>query len=273
MFRNIVYCTSIFILISCGPTPKTVSILRIKGSETLHETFAELKRDFESKQDTVKIDLQGGGSRIGLMSIVQGEADLGLSSFEFNLDTISSNYVRIEQKVIAFDGLVMIANKLNPLESLHTQQIADIYNGQYSDWSQLSGNGGKIEPVMRNSNSGTQQFFAGYFELDQITDGVKVAIDNPEIVRFVAEKPNAIGFIGFAYFTELVKNLKVPDENSAFGFVDPSPENLMNGRYPLKRNLLVYYQSNPDPKLKAFLVYLDSSRAKSIIQSTGLMPF
>lgn len=239
----------------------------------MHETFLALKSDFEKLQDTVSIVLEGGGSRTGMMGVYENEVDIGLSSFAFDLDSILGTGHGITEDVVAFDGIVLISNDKNPVQQLTNDQINGIFTGTLTNWNELGGSTGSIIPVIRDQNSGTQRFFTNYFGIDTVSSSAVVAAENSEIVASVSGNPHGIGFIGFAYFTESVHNILLPSSHEQdTPFVSPSFKNLSSGDYPLKRSLLIYYKTAEDPKIKAFLEYLQTERASLVIATHGLVP-
>ncbi|VXD16235.1 Phosphate ABC transporter substrate-binding protein (PhoT family) (modular protein) [Marinoscillum sp. 108] len=246
--------------------------LRIKGSESMYETFLELKNDFEKRQDSIIISLEGGGSRTGLMAIKNHEAEIGLSSFPFDLEKTLGSDHHVSEAVVAYDAIVVITNQNNPIDSLSDESLQKIYSGTVYDWNQLGGRPGLILPIIRDENSGTQQFFVEHFGVKQLAPTAKVAHDNAEIVAKVSSNPNGIGFIGFAYFTESVHNMKLPSDSTQTQFEAPTHRNLENGKYPLKRGLRIYYRDTNNPAISGFLQYLKSKHAEGVIESFGLIP-
>ena len=247
--------------------------LTLKGSESMHDVFSTLASDFQKIQDTLKINIEGGGSRTGLMAIKNSSADIGLSSFPFDLDSILGDDHSVGQRVVAYDGIVVINHLENPVAKLSDNQISNIFSGRIEDWSEIGGNPGRIMPIVRDSNSGTQRFFAEHFNISEVTSSAVIAGENHEIVDSVISNKNSIGFIGYAYYTAMVKNLELPAAitSDTVTFVAPEPEHINNGSYPLKRSLRVYYDNRFDPRVVAFLKYLDSTRAKEILKSYGLI--
>ena len=79
----------------------------------MFETFYALKTDFEKIQDSVYISIEGGGSRTGLFAIRDKTADLGLSSFAFDLSQVLDPRHDVKERVVAYDGIVVIRNQNN----------------------------------------------------------------------------------------------------------------------------------------------------------------
>ncbi len=236
----------------------------------MHGVFLDLKKDFEKTHANIHVTIEGGGSRTGLDAIKDHQADIGLSSFEFNLDRELGANHSVKEKVVAYDGIVLIANENNPLDSLTDDQVHSIYQGEVFDWNQLGGKPGTIVPIIRDENSGTQRFFTSHFNIESITRSAVVSAENKEILSKVQGDVNAIGFIGFAYFSQGVHDLRLATEDSN-GYRSPTKRNLLNNSYPLKRGLRVYYTLENDDAVKSFINYLDSKSAKAIIESYGLI--
>lgn len=263
---------SLLLINSCNDLhkPKTYS-LRLKGSESMYETFLELKNDFEKIQDSIEVSIEGGGSRTGLMAIKNNEAEIGLSSFAFDLNNTLGAEHGITEQVVAYDAIVVITNKSNAIDSLNNEQLHDIYSGKVYDWKQLGGHQGQILPIIRDQNSGTQKFFIEHYGVNKLAPAATVASDNAEIVSKVSGNINGIGFIGFAYFTASVHNLKLTTDSTQLIYSEPTHRNLENGKYPLKRGLRIYFGAQDNPAINGFLKYLKTKRAHEIIESFGLI--
>ena len=263
----------IFLLGACQEKERERYTLKIKGSESMHETFNALKDDFEKFQDSITVVIEGGGSRTGMMSVNNGQAEIGLSSFGFDLDEELSRDHGVLEQIVAYDGIVVICNEHNPIARLTNRQIQSIFTGEITNWAQLGGRNGEVLPIIRDGNSGTQKFFTSYFGVDETSSTSKVAHENAEIVDLIQHNPNGIGFIGFAYFTESVRTLPLlmnegVEQNR---FVTPSFKNLTKGIYPLKRSLRVYYRAESSKAVEVFLRYLQTERARFVIEAHGLI--
>lgn len=259
-------------LVACKQSKERL-VIRMKGSESMHEPFNAIREDFEMQQDSLTMSLDGGGSRIGLMAIKNEEVDIGLSSYRFDIDSLFGEGHDVAEHLVAFDGIVLINNEQNPINQLTNEEIWGIYSGHYTDWSQLGGKRGKIRPIVRDQNSGTQKFFIEHYGVDSITAHATVAQENEEIVSMVLEDPNGIGFIGYAYVTLNVKDISVPSMKTRgdTSFVYPSFSSIQQGAYPLKRSLMIYCKQEPSAAVGAFLSYLNSPRGQDVLEKNGLI--
>lgn len=273
--RKLILIPFVAVLFCACDTTKTppAYTLKLRGSESMHETFNALKSDFEKMQDTLTIALEGGGSRTGMIGVYEDEVQIGLSSFPFDLNAILGNGHGLQEQVVAYDGIVLISHEDNPVQQLTNEQVYGIFSGNITDWSELGGPAGKIVPIIRDQNSGTQQFFTNFFDIRVLASSAIIAPENREIVNTVSENLSGIGFIGFAYFTQRVHNMLLPGPIAGDTlFVAPSFKNLLAGSYPLKRSLRIYYKDTSAPEVEAFLSYLKTTRARYVIESNGLVP-
>ncbi|WP_109832131.1 PstS family phosphate ABC transporter substrate-binding protein [Reichenbachiella versicolor] len=264
---------TLYILIGCQSNKSEKFTVKLKGSESMFGSFKALKNDFESIQDSIKLELEGGGSKTALPSVANGLADIGLSSYPFDVNDILGKGHGVDEMIVAYDGIIIINNESNPIDQLTNEQITGIYDGTYTDWGQIGGRPGIIKPIIRDENSGTQKFFREHFRLDTIPDYALVAEKNNEIVAKVNADPNSIGYIGFAYVTLNVKDVKVPSTKSIDDsmFIYPSTRTISEGHYPLKRSLRIYFKSDKNDYVKAFLSYIRSNRGKDILDEQGLI--
>lgn len=96
----------------------------LSGSTSLQPLMIKLVDAFERLQLNVKINVSGGGSGTGYKNANEGVSEFGMISEEFNtLESPScTNYT------VCKDGIVVIVNKTNPLDSITMEQLKNIYD-------------------------------------------------------------------------------------------------------------------------------------------------
>src|SRR5690606_15066977 len=106
------------------------------------------------------------------------------------------------EQIIALDGLAIIVHPSNPLHSLSTAQLAQVFSGAAPTWEALGGKGGPIKLYARDDQSGTYDTFK------ELVLGAHGAQLSPQAQRFesserlsdqVSQDPSGIGFIGLPY--------------------------------------------------------------------------
>ncbi len=258
----------------------------IVGSDTCLEVSQALVEAFLGlyPEQNLNLPISGGGSGVGIASLIDGTADLANSSRPIKDEEIQTGKDKgldINEVTIAFDGISVVVNKDNPVNDLTVEQISKIFTGEISNWSEVGGSDAQIVITSRDSSSGTHVFFKEH--VVQL-EGAAKENDYSELSLFLASTSaireevstnvNAIGYIGLGYLDDSVKAVAVKaDEGSEA--VMPSVENVMNGTYAIARGLFVYI---PQPinqlsdLAQAYLEFVLSDAGQAIVSEIGFVP-
>jgi phosphate transport system substrate-binding protein len=206
--------------------------------------------------------VQGGGSSAGVTAVGTGTADIGMSSANLTASQLA-RYPNLKPVPIAVDGLAVIINPQNPVDSLTLNQVRDIFSGSISNWNQVGGPNQQINTVNREIGSGTRDGIQkivlknGSFSSRGITQSSTGAVRS-----FVAADPNAIGYISFAEVDNSVKALGING-------VVPTYTSIANGTYPIQRDLLFVTNGDPSGYAKAFLDFTLSPAGQAILKANN----
>jgi len=254
-----------FVILMFGPMAFAETIT-IKGSTTVLPIAQACAEEFMNQHSSVDISVQGGGSGVGIASVVDGTADIGDASRTIKdkeLDAAVASGRDPKAHVIAMDGIAVIVNASNNLKALTKKQLKDIYTGKISDWSQLGAGNGKIIVNSRDSASGTFEAFIGL-----ALDGAKVrpdallAASNKAVLMAVSNTPGAIGYVGLGYVDSKVKVISIDG-------VIPTKETVLSGEYSLSRPLFMYTNGDPKGAVKDFIDFVLSKDGQSIAEDNG----
>ena len=108
--------------------------------------MAELAKAYEKKTG-IKVNLTGGGATKGIRNAAKGQIDIGgacRAVMEGHEDERSAYQVPV-----AWDALVVIVHKENPVNSITSEQLKAIYLGKITNWKELGGPDAKIELYVR----------------------------------------------------------------------------------------------------------------------------
>jgi len=108
----------------------------ISGSTSVQPLMIELAAAFEKLQQNIKINVSGGGSGTGYKNADEGVSDFGMISELFSLEKAPS----CACYEIAKDGIAVIVNKENPLDSITMEQLKSIYDeksNSITKWNSL----------------------------------------------------------------------------------------------------------------------------------------
>ena len=253
-------CISLFLLTFLTGCTRNANSVIIAGSTSV-QPFAEvLAQDYMASHPGVTIDVQGGGSAAGIMATQSGTTDIGMSSR--NLQGNETSLWSIE---IARDGLAIIINPKNPIVNLTLQQVADIYDGKITNWSELGGKKSDIDVFTREDGSGTRSSFESLvMGKNQIMARAMVENSNGAIRQLVADDAAAIGFISLGLVDNTVKAVELDD-------IVPSREHVVDGTYNLSRPFLYLTLKEPTGLVKDFIDFTMSSEGQKILYDQGLI--
>ncbi len=238
---------------------------------TSDSTEANIELINQSGAKVAKIDLKTRGSGTAFPALAGGKAQIGMSSRPIN-DTEAALLPGFRKHVLALDGLLAIVSPQNPISTISLPQLAKVFSGQISDWSQLGQNPGPINVYARDVGSGAVDMFKSLV-LDhsnlQITPQAKRFESSAELSDAVANDPQGIGFTGFAY----KRNAKPLVLSTECGIsYPPDIFHIKANEYPLTRRLLLYTTSAPRSKhANGILKYALSKSTQEIISNTGFI--
>ncbi|MDZ4724587.1 MAG: phosphate ABC transporter substrate-binding protein [Leptospira sp.] len=269
---------------------KEKETLKIAGSETMNVMFKYIGAEYEETNSAIKIKVEGGGSESGIDRLRKGEIDIAMSSRDLNQMEFEDlrRTGNLEKIRIAYDGIAIVVNQTNKLEKLHLTQISDIFSGKTKNWKELGGKDEKIQLVIRNDKSGTQDYFENHilrqkdlsladFEKNKslkLDPSAKIVKDNSEMADFVKANPSAIGYMGMGSAIidnkEKVKALNYARKPSD-PYVLPSITNVYDRKYRLARELFVVYKSDQGGKVDAFLSFLTGEVGQALVLKSGYL--
>lgn len=248
-------------------------MIQIKGSDTMVNTVQVLAEKYMAKNPGKVISVTGGGSGTGIASILNGTSQIANSSRDIKEKEKNSAKQKISEFVIAIDGLSVIVNKNNTINSLTMEQLGKIYRGEITNWKELGGSDTAISLYGRQPNSGTYDFFREHVVKADYSKKVKEMNGNAQIVESVKMTPSGIGYVGTGYThnSRDVKVLGVASFKNEKAY-KPTYENIVNKKYPISRALYQYVGGEISADVKAFLKYELSKDGQKIITEEGFFP-
>ena len=137
-----------FSLPATAAEPHPDNVLTWAGCGITKKAFmAELAKAYENKTG-VKVVLQGGGATRGIRETVALHLDLG-GTCRMSLPGEDRSELHANLHPVAWDALVLITHKNNPVKNLNSDQVRDIYLGKITDWKQLGGKPGPLHLYIR----------------------------------------------------------------------------------------------------------------------------
>jgi len=241
--------------------------LRITGSSTVAPLAGELAEKMEAQRESLRINVQAGGSARGLADVRKGLTDIGMVS-----RALRESESDVTGHLIARDGIAMIVHTANPRDAIETREVAALYTGEVGQWSALDGPDRPVTLIHKADGRATQQVFLRYFELDNAAiEPDVVAGHNQQVIKTVAASEGAIGYVSIgaaeAAIAEgaAIKTLRLDG-------IAPTQEAIASGRYPLARELTLVTDGPPRGPAAEFIALAQSPRAEEVIERAGYVP-
>ncbi len=251
---------------------KAQSIIKIDGSSTVFPITEAVSESFREKNSNVKFTIGIAGTGGGFKKFCKGETDISDASrpiLKKEMVECAKNGVYYLELPVAFDALTVVINPKNKfLSKITVDELKKIWEpaaqGVITTWNQVNPAWPKtpIKLYGPGTDSGTFDYFTeainGKAKLSR-TDFTTSEDDNV-IVQAVSRDVNALGYLGFAYYSENSKKLKAAailakdGKNAVF----PSVKSVSDATYkPLARPLFIYVNVKADerPEVRAFVEY------------------
>jgi phosphate transport system substrate-binding protein len=278
---SMLFLAAVLLVLASAYTPADAAanekVLSWAGCGISKKAFmGEMAKAFEKKTG-VKIELKGGGATRGIREVSNGTRDLGGACRH----TLSSGGVlgsnplerRVRMDPVAWDALVVMVHKDNPVDDISMSQLRQVYLGKITNWKQLGGKDVPIDLYVRKGNiSGVgrtirELIFANYDQ--EFTSTAKVVKSSGPLEKAIATTAvNGLGITGVSSARK--RDAKLLKINGKY----PSYDNIKNGDYLLYRPLyLVTNLENNDKDVHAFIEFVHSNEGRKIMRKNGTVPY
>ncbi|TCO79287.1 phosphate ABC transporter substrate-binding protein [Marinisporobacter balticus] len=228
----------------------------IAGSTSVQPLSEELAAVFMEKYPEVSVEVQGGGSSVGVKSAADKIADIGAASREIKE---SEKSLGLTEYVIAKDGIAVVVNPSNKVSDLSLDQIKKIFTGAITNWKEVGGEDQAITVVSREEGSGTRGAFVEITKIEEknaegknMDNTTKNALVQPStgaVKQTVSNTPDAIGYISMGAMDETVKGVKVES-------VEATEETAKAGTYKIARPFNYLTNGEESEVVKAYITFV-----------------
>lgn len=250
-------------------------VVQITGSDTCLNVTQHISESYMEKNKDARIAVTGGGSGVGIAAAINGTTDIAMASRSAKsseLEKAASAGNRLEEVVFGWDGIGVIVNKDNPINTLSKEAIGKIFSGEVTNWNQVGGEDSPIAVLSRDSSSGTHSYFkdavvrGGNKSSNKEYAGSALFLpSNSSIVQETANNENAIGYVGMAYLDETTKALAVDG-------VDPTVANVASKQYPVAREIFWYAPAERSAVISNIISFALSPEGQAIVAEEGFVP-
>ena len=234
----------------------------------------------EDGRSMAEIELHSKGSSSGFSGIGGKAAEIGMSSRRMrdrDLAALAGAGIgelrdTKDEHIIALDGLVAIVHENNPINSVSLEELALIFSGALTNWSQLGGRDAPINLYASDETTGTFQTFGSLvlapFGSD-IAASAKRFTSNLSLSDGVAADPNGIGVTGAAY-VRATRALPIRQECGLLSY--PTTFAMKAEEYPLSRRLYLYTAPNAlTAHARQLVEFAASDAAQAFVVEAGFV--
>lgn len=232
----------------------------MSGSTSMEQIANALKEAFMAENPGVTVDVQLGGSSVGVQDAQSGKSDIGNVSRE-----LKEEETGLVQNKMAIDGIAIVVNPANKVTEISKEDLAKVYTGEIKNWKDLGGDDQPIVVIGREAASGTRGAFE---ELLDVKDACKYAQELNEtgaVKTAVSATPAAIGYVSLEALDDTVTALQVDG-------AEATEEAIKADKYPLSRPfLMVTKEGELRPEVQAFIDFVLSADGQKIVADNKLI--
>ncbi len=231
------------------------------GSTSMADVMGALTEAFREREPDITVNYSGTGSGSGISGVLDGTCDIGLSSRALKQEEMDKGAV---SHVVALDGVAVVVNPKNPVADLTTEQIADIFTGKITNWSELGGADAPIAVYGREDGSGTRTAFEEIVGVEGVCAYTNEYGSTGDVIGNVAGNENAIGYASLSAVNDAVTAVKVNG-------VAPSEATVKDGTYTIQRPFVMVTKEGVElsEAAQAFLDFATSPEAAAYIAAAG----
>ena len=234
------------------------------GSTSMGKLANALAESFMAAYPGVTVTAEFTGSGAGIEAVTAGSVDIGNASRNLTEDEKAAG---IAENIVAIDGIAVVVDTANEVAGLTSDQLASIYKGEVTNWSEVGGADQPIVVVGREAGSGTRSAFEELLAIEDQCAYANELDSTGAVMAKVASTPGAIGYVSLDVLDDTVKTVAVDD-------VEPTVENIKGGTYALSRPFVMATNgeiSEQSEAVQAIFTYLASDEGKALVESVGLI--
>jgi len=273
MLHKISFCMLLLISAALNAQPAQLP-LRVAGASTIQPLALALAPAYEAGGRQLQIE--GGGSGVGLSAVINRSADVGMVSRSLT----AAEKLQVQYTSIGYDALVFVVNSGNPIDAVELPILRRIFLGEIKNWLEISTFDRPLITVNKEIGRSTLDLFEAYSGLNHPgrtrtgtsgTLSLELEIgSNLEMATIVGGLPGAIGYISLGTAEQLIA-AGMPIKILRLDGVLANRQSILSGGYPIARELnLVFLQNNP--AIDSFIKLFSGPEGLAQIQKAGFIP-
>jgi phosphate transport system substrate-binding protein len=172
---------------------------------------------------------------------------------------------------IAWDGIAVIVNSSNPIKEVTKEQVRELLIGKLTRWSDLDGADTKVEVIERAMD---QNLTVGLYQSLSIMERhppTRTVRSDQKALSAVSGKDSVVTYVSLATALKAQED-GVPIRVLLVDKVEPGEPTVKDGRYPLRRPVILLTGKQPNPLTEAFVSFAQSLEGQRIVE-TMFVPY
>ena len=241
--------------------------LVVPGSGNNEFVLRELAKAFNNRQTQHRVTVPPSSGMAGAVrDVSEGVSSLGRVGRPLREAELAKGltYLPMGRDAIAVaGGAAVTAHKIS------TEQLKAVFSGKISEWTALGGQPAPIRVIGKESTDAIRSQITAYFKDLTYADTVKMAHLDTQLLELLDRYPTSFAIIN----RSALGACKTKVVTLALDGVEPSLENIANGRYPLIMEFgLIHKNTGLSPAGKAFIEFIRSADGEKTLRSYGVVP-
>jgi phosphate transport system substrate-binding protein len=236
--------------------------LVIAGNGPEQATMETLAHAFEKANPRAYVDVLWDDNSKPPELVLTGHAHIAVTG---------AGHPALAATQIGWDGIGILVHLSNFTKDVSKQQVADIFSGKVKDWAELGGPETKMFVIDRPRNQNIREAFEAELGIaGKISDAAKSIGPDEQVVKAVV---GTLPPLSAAAYISLSTGLSAVSSGVAVRLlpvdtVEPEGPTVKDGRYSLRRPLLLLSNKEPNPLVEAFARFALSAAGQAIIGDT-----
>jgi phosphate transport system substrate-binding protein len=228
----------------------------IAGNGPELQTIELLARAFERQHLGMVVEIQWDPYSEPMKLVKSGSAQLAVAG---------RGDATLTATPIAWDGIAVVVYTGNPTKALTTRQVAALFSGKVKRWTELSGQDVAIQLIDRPQNQHIREGFE---------DVLGIAGQIPATARLIRSDQKAMSTVAGSMAAVAYASLRPALEAVQYGVdvtllmvdgVEAAEETVRDGRYKLRRPVLLLAGNQRNSVADAFAIFALSNEGQKII--------
>lgn len=231
----------------------------IAGHGPERPMIEDLAQAFEKKNPGAYVDIIWHRNLKPLQLVRSGEADIAVTG-KPEPDLVAHQ--------VAWDGIAIMVDVMNKIKSVTKSDVADIFSGKVKFWSELGGPDTRVKIIDRHPTQNLTYSFEQSLGIEgQIPGSAEVIGPEQKATNTVVGTLPPYGAVTYMSLSPALAAVKtgvavrlVPVDN-----VEPESPTVKDGRYTLRRPVLLLTREDPSPATKAFIEFALSPEGQRLV--------